>query len=198
MRWLKFNTVGAMGMVVQVAMLAVGVQLLALHYILATFLAVEAALLHNFVWHVELDLAGAPRPTPVASGFPAALPIDHGNCIHSRQYRIHVDSRSKGTTGTGLRQPGVYRGMFTRELRRVQPCRICSSRRFGFTDTTRKFTNKLRHRRNGHVSVSYGIEVPLHLHLPLCDRHCWTSDAATGAGIAGRHLEGLERIRPSD
>ena len=69
MRWLKFNTVGAMGMVVQVAMLAVGVQLLALHYILATFLAVEAALLHNFVWHVNWTWPAHPAPLrwPVGS-----------------------------------------------------------------------------------------------------------------------------------
>ena len=52
MRWLKFNAVGAMGMAVQITTLAVGVHLLELHYILATVLAVEAALLHNFVWHV--------------------------------------------------------------------------------------------------------------------------------------------------
>ena len=52
MRWLKFNAVGAMGMTVQIATLSVGVHLLEMHYILATLLSVEAALLHNFVWHV--------------------------------------------------------------------------------------------------------------------------------------------------
>ena len=52
MRWLKFSAVGAMGMTVQIAMLAVGVHLLHLHYLLATLISVEAALLHNFVWHV--------------------------------------------------------------------------------------------------------------------------------------------------
>ena len=53
MRWLKFNVVGAMGMAIQLATLAGGVHLLNLHYLLATFLSVEAALLHNFVWHVN-------------------------------------------------------------------------------------------------------------------------------------------------
>ena len=53
MRWLKFNAVGAMGMAVQITTLSVGVHLLELHYILATMLSVEAALLHNFVWHVN-------------------------------------------------------------------------------------------------------------------------------------------------
>ena len=51
MRWWKFNAVGALGMVVQLAALGFFVHLLGLHYLLATALAVEAAVLHNFVWH---------------------------------------------------------------------------------------------------------------------------------------------------
>jgi putative flippase GtrA len=51
LRWLKFNAVGAMGIVVQVAALAALVGLARMNYLVATALAVEAALLHNFVWH---------------------------------------------------------------------------------------------------------------------------------------------------
>ncbi len=50
-RWLKFNLVGAMGVVVQLAALAVFVSGLGLHYLPGTALAVEAAVLHNFLWH---------------------------------------------------------------------------------------------------------------------------------------------------
>ena len=50
-RWLKFNAVGAMGIVVQIAALAICKSLLHLDYLVATVLAVEAAVLHNFVWH---------------------------------------------------------------------------------------------------------------------------------------------------
>ena len=50
-RWLKFNTVGAIGIVVQLAALAVLKGLLHVEYLWATGLAVEAAVLHNFVWH---------------------------------------------------------------------------------------------------------------------------------------------------
>ena len=64
MRWLKFNAVGAMGMAVQITTLAVGVHLLELHYILATVLAVEAALLHNFVWHVTWTWPAATGAVP--------------------------------------------------------------------------------------------------------------------------------------
>jgi putative flippase GtrA len=50
-RWLKFNTVGAMGVAVQLAALAVLKSGLHVNYLLATAVAVELALLHNFVWH---------------------------------------------------------------------------------------------------------------------------------------------------
>ena len=50
-RWLKFNAVGAMGVVVQLVALAVLKSGLHINYLLATAAAVELALLHNFVWH---------------------------------------------------------------------------------------------------------------------------------------------------
>ena len=50
-RWLKFNAVGAIGILVQLAALGVLAGLLKLHYLVATALAVETAVLHNFVWH---------------------------------------------------------------------------------------------------------------------------------------------------
>jgi len=49
--WLKFNAVGAIGIGVQLATLAALVSGLRLDYLIATPLAVEAAVLHNFVWH---------------------------------------------------------------------------------------------------------------------------------------------------
>lgn len=50
-RWLKFNAVGAGGICVQLAMLALLTSVLSLNYLLATALAVEAAIVHNFFWH---------------------------------------------------------------------------------------------------------------------------------------------------
>jgi putative flippase GtrA len=50
-RWAKFNGVGAIGIVVQLAMLGLLKGALHLHYLLATGIAVEAAVLHNFLWH---------------------------------------------------------------------------------------------------------------------------------------------------
>jgi len=50
-RWLRFNGVGALGIVVQISVLGMLVRGVGTHYLLATILAVEAAVLHNFVWH---------------------------------------------------------------------------------------------------------------------------------------------------
>ena len=50
-RWLKFNAVGAVGIAVQLVALAVLKSGLHVPYLTATALAVETAVLHNFVWH---------------------------------------------------------------------------------------------------------------------------------------------------
>ena len=51
MRWLKFNAVGAAGMAVHLGLLAFLIRIAGLHYLLATAIAVEAAILHNYFWH---------------------------------------------------------------------------------------------------------------------------------------------------
>ncbi len=50
-RWLKFNAVGAVGMAVQLAVLA-ALNRVTAHYLLATAVAIEITLLHNFAGHV--------------------------------------------------------------------------------------------------------------------------------------------------
>jgi putative flippase GtrA len=52
-RWLKFNVVGGMGIGVQFAVLFLLRSALHFNYLLATALAVEAAVLHNFIWHEQ-------------------------------------------------------------------------------------------------------------------------------------------------
>ena len=61
MRWLKFNAVGAAGIVVQVAVLVALKSGLHLDYVPATVLAVEAAIIHNFVWHQRFTWADRTR-----------------------------------------------------------------------------------------------------------------------------------------
>jgi len=48
---LKFNAVGIIGVGVQLAALSILRTGLGVDYLVATFLAVEAAVLHNFIWH---------------------------------------------------------------------------------------------------------------------------------------------------
>lgn len=50
-RWWRFNAVGALGAVVQLAVLALLRGWLGINLALATALAVEAAILHNYFWH---------------------------------------------------------------------------------------------------------------------------------------------------
>ena len=50
-RWVKFNGIGALGIVVQLAVLGWLVRHTGMHYLWATAIAVEAAVLHNFLWH---------------------------------------------------------------------------------------------------------------------------------------------------
>jgi len=52
-RWWKFNLVGAVGIGVQFASLLLLKSVLGFNYLLATAIAVEAAVVHNFVWHEQ-------------------------------------------------------------------------------------------------------------------------------------------------
>ena len=53
MRWFKFNLVGAMGGTVHLGLLALFVHVAGMNYLVATAVSVEAAILHNFVWHLR-------------------------------------------------------------------------------------------------------------------------------------------------
>jgi len=52
-RWLKFNLVGGIGIAVQFAALFLLKGVFHFQYLAATALAVEAAVVHNFVWHEQ-------------------------------------------------------------------------------------------------------------------------------------------------
>jgi putative flippase GtrA len=65
-RWLKFNAVGALGVAVQLGMLALLTRLAGWNYLAATAIAVEAALVHNFVWHERYTWADQTRSAQTA------------------------------------------------------------------------------------------------------------------------------------
>jgi putative flippase GtrA len=56
-RWCKFNLVGAMGIAVQFVALLLMKGVLNLNYLVATAVAVETAVVHNFIWHEQFTWA---------------------------------------------------------------------------------------------------------------------------------------------
>jgi len=52
-RWLAFNTVGLLGIAVQLLALMLFARVLRWNYLIATAAAVESAVLHNFFWHEQ-------------------------------------------------------------------------------------------------------------------------------------------------
>jgi putative flippase GtrA len=56
-RWLKFNLVGGMGIAVQLLMLVALKSGLRFNYLIATALAVETAVIHNYWWHERFTWA---------------------------------------------------------------------------------------------------------------------------------------------
>ncbi len=71
-RWVRFNLVGAVGMVVQLAALSLFNRLLHGRYLIASAAALELTVLHNFVWHTQYTWRDR------RSGFPAG-----SNCYAS-------------------------------------------------------------------------------------------------------------------
>ena len=61
MRWLKFNFVGGIGIAVQLLALFVLKAGLHCNYLIATALAVETAVIHNFLWHERFTWADRSR-----------------------------------------------------------------------------------------------------------------------------------------
>jgi len=66
-RWLKFNMVGGMGIGVQMLVLMALKTGLGLDYLVATLLAVEGAIVHNFLWHERFTWADRPVTRPMQS-----------------------------------------------------------------------------------------------------------------------------------
>jgi putative flippase GtrA len=50
-KWLRFNAIGTMGVGVQLLLLFLLTRLFHIHYMIATLLAVQCAIIHNFFWH---------------------------------------------------------------------------------------------------------------------------------------------------
>lgn len=62
LRFFKFNVVGALGVAVQLSAVAILVGGLGVHYLVATAVAIEMAVLHNFFWHLRWTWAAPGEP----------------------------------------------------------------------------------------------------------------------------------------
>jgi putative flippase GtrA len=60
-RWLRFNLVGGIGIALQLGLLFLMKSALHLNYLAATALAVEATVVHNFLWHERYTWADRVR-----------------------------------------------------------------------------------------------------------------------------------------
>lgn len=102
-RWLKFHAVGFIGIIVQLALLHAMNVWLHMQYLLATALAVELTVLHNFVWHEQYTWRARREELAAGSGLPVRLLRFHlsnglisigGNLILMRvlvgQFRVPV------------------------------------------------------------------------------------------------------------
>lgn len=75
-RWGVFNAVGVLGFGLQLGVLFTLKRELSMNYLIATALAVEFAVLHNFVWHEHVTWADV------------IAPFHHG--VWTRLLRFHV------------------------------------------------------------------------------------------------------------
>src|SRR5262249_39203737 len=67
LHYLKFNLVGALGIIVQLLALHLLTSFFGLNYLIATGLAVEAAILHNFALHERWTWSDRPRQNRIES-----------------------------------------------------------------------------------------------------------------------------------
>jgi putative flippase GtrA len=73
-RWCKFNFVGGIGIVVQFGALFLLKSVLHFNYLAATAIAVEAAVVHNFVWHEQFTWADRTKLDGVRPWWSSSLP----------------------------------------------------------------------------------------------------------------------------
>ena len=86
-RWLKFNAVGIAGAAVQIWFLHLLLRA-DVHYLAATALAVEAAVLHNFAWHQRYTWVDRP--------------CDNLSSVLTRLFRFHLSNGMVSVAGNLL------------------------------------------------------------------------------------------------
>ncbi|MBZ5515825.1 MAG: GtrA family protein [Acidobacteriia bacterium] len=130
MRWLRFNAVGAMGAALQLALLALLVHVVGMHYLWATALSVEAAILHNFLWHRRWTWADRRGASDGAAAALARFNLTNGLVsISGNLLSAYLDRALEDRPGRC--QPGDHRGWLARQPLSFRPGRLRIPRRNG-------------------------------------------------------------------
>ena len=136
LRWGVFNAVGILGFVLQLGLLFSLKRGLSMNYLAATALAVEAAVLHNFVWHEHVTWSDV------------ISPFRQG--VWSRLQRFHVANGLISIIGNlGFSWVLVEHLRFPYLIANVISVVICSLLNF-FASDRFVFRDGLRQKRCGH------------------------------------------------
>jgi putative flippase GtrA len=126
LRWFKFNLVGGMGILVQFAALFLLKGLLGFDYLLATAIAVEAAAVHNFIWHERFTWADRTK-SDRAESWRSSLP---------RFLRFHLTNGAVSVLGNlALMKVMVGLGSLNYLLANAIAIALCSLANFGMSET---------------------------------------------------------------
>jgi len=111
LRWLKFNLVGGMGMVVQLFVLVLRKAGLHVDYLIATALAVETAVVHNFLWHERVTWADRRKLYALSQ-----IQLDYGSAFHHRKPGVDEGARRSGAHELSARQRNHNHGVLSSQL----------------------------------------------------------------------------------
>jgi putative flippase GtrA len=107
-RWAIFNAVGVIGFVVQLAVLTVLLHAGA-HYLVATVLAVEAAVLHNFLWHEHWTWRDRTAPKSDTNAT-TLVPLGSDDDRRGRLIRFHLLNGAISLAGNLLMMQALVGG----------------------------------------------------------------------------------------
>jgi putative flippase GtrA len=124
MRWCKFNLVGGMGIAVQFIALFLLKGVLHFNYLAATAIAVETAVIHNFVWHEQFTWADRTK-------------LDRGcRCSPFRLLRFSLSNGAVSLLGNlALMKVMVGQGHMNYLLANVIAISLCSLANFLLSET---------------------------------------------------------------
>ncbi|MGO9087077.1 MAG: GtrA family protein [Terriglobales bacterium] len=107
LRWCRFNFVGGIGIAVQFVALFLLKSVLHFNYLAATALAVEAAVVHNFVWHDQFTWVDRIKPERVQPSWRTAIPHTSGRSALG--WRSALALRMTCSKDFGLQPPRLRR-----------------------------------------------------------------------------------------